>query len=108
MCKNLNKIEIKNAFLTLPVVSFSSKVIIRIVVVFPAPLCPNNPSTSPEFTANDKFRIASFLSLFSLADFLFIRQFILVFVFGFTNSFRKFYITLKRTTNKNYILKLCF
>lgn len=102
MKRVLNENKTENAFLTFPVVSFSSKVIIRIVVVFPAPLCPSNPRTSPEFTANDRFRIASFLSLFSMIFFLFIRQFILEFVFGFANSFPKFCIKSKNQ-NQNCI-----
>lgn len=83
--------KIKLILPTLPAVSLFSMVIIRIVVVLPAPLCPSSPRTSPEFTANDKFLIAIFFSSLSSEHFL-IKQFMLEFMFAFANSFLKFYV----------------
>lgn len=47
--------------LTLPLVGASSAVMIFIVVVFPAPLWPSRPNTSPASTANDRDLTATFI-----------------------------------------------
>lgn len=47
--------------LTRPLVAPSSAIIIFIVVVFPAPLCPRSPNTSPASTASDKLLTATLL-----------------------------------------------
>ncbi|PSN57120.1 hypothetical protein C0J52_01312 [Blattella germanica] len=48
--------------LTLPLVAASSAIMIFMVVVLPAPLCPSKPNTSPASTANERLRTATLLN----------------------------------------------
>ncbi len=44
----------REPILILPAVAASSATMMRMVVVFPAPLCPSRPNTSPAFTLKQK------------------------------------------------------
>lgn len=73
--------------LTLPLVGASSAIIIFIAVVFPAPVWPNRPKTSPASMAKHKFLTAN-LELGSTTSFLLQQSLNLVEFFMY--SFLKF------------------
>lgn len=79
----------ENKILTLPLVGASSAVMIFMVVVFPAPLCPKSPNTSPGSTASDRDFTAIFVVLSLSSSGL--QQHSHSFISLFTYSLCKFY-----------------